>query len=176
MLIAALRMCIACWHPHAVNCSSPLLPDNTANSLVETNELITLEVGSNNNDNGNYYEEDEDEISEMCEEVYDESLKCESALSSSVTQYPQTNGCTFINKALTKMEKASQSASNRSSSGGGGGASASTVFAWIFGLSTLGLGAFVYQLLKKQSDHKQALLGGMGADYGNGRSCDGAAA
>jgi hypothetical protein len=46
MFSAALKLCIACWHPLVANFSSTLFPDSTAKSLVEMIELITLEVSS----------------------------------------------------------------------------------------------------------------------------------
>jgi hypothetical protein len=93
---------------------------------------------NNNNNNGNY------EITELCENTYMESAKCETNMG---LQYPDTSGCSFINDILPRMEKSLSTNSKAKTSSGGGGAA--TAFAWVFGISTVLFGAYAYFLYRK---------------------------
>jgi len=117
---------------------------DSGKSLV-SNECVSCKEQSEKN-NGKYYQQDQDEVSEMCAQVYQESLKCEKSLSSSVTQNPDNNGCDFINNSLSRMENGKRRGS------------ASVAFAWIFFLSTVALAAFCVYLMREKQRESKALL------------------
>eukprot|EP00591_Stephanopyxis_turris_P015454 CAMPEP_0195538492 /NCGR_PEP_ID=MMETSP0794_2-20130614/49556_1 /TAXON_ID=515487 /ORGANISM="Stephanopyxis turris, Strain CCMP 815" /LENGTH=259 /DNA_ID=CAMNT_0040672475 /DNA_START=12 /DNA_END=791 /DNA_ORIENTATION=+ len=95
--------------------------------------------GNNNGDDA----DKEVEIQQMCQELYEGAGKCESNLS---IDYPSTVACNFIHNVLPQLEKIYRTNTGSSSSSS---ASASTAFAWIFGITTVGLGVFCYTLLQK---------------------------
>ena len=98
---------------------------------------------NNNNDNGN----NNVEASEMCQEIYERSVKCEQSMSISS---PDTSGCDFIHKQLPKLVNASKAITGR-------GNKAAKAFAWIFAITTLFFGAYAYYLFRKIKSGKVSL-------------------
>jgi len=78
------------------------------------------------------------EVSESCQQIYQEAGKCEEGFSDVIT-YPSTGGCTFINTILPGLEKLMERQYKI-------GSSAAIAWAWIFALSTFGLVGYVYML------------------------------
>lgn len=85
---------------------------------------------NNNNNNNNNDEEEEVNLIELCEETYEMAGKCEDDLS---IAYPRNNECKYINDILPLHEV---NYKHRSAAG---------PFAFIFGLSSIGLGYMVYK-------------------------------
>lgn len=103
-------------------------------SVVGTDCLSCLEAAEANDDgNGNNYYSYEP--SEFCTELYEESAKCEKKLKAKSKDYRDTGSCDYINNILPSLE----SVYKRGGSGG-----ASTAFAWIFFVSTLGASGAAY--------------------------------
>jgi hypothetical protein len=69
------------------------LPYSSAN-VVDLDCLSCKEPSEKNNDGNDA--EDSDEVAEVCEAVYSLAGKCESNLGDSVVQYPNTNGCNYL--------------------------------------------------------------------------------
>jgi hypothetical protein len=109
------------------------LPYQNSNIIAE-NCISCKETGDN------YYAE----VTEICEEMYPASAKCESNFAKYIS-YPDTNGCSYINN-IRLYEK-----NYRGVSG-----AASTAFAVIFGLATVVL-AFVAMHLYKLNSRKIVL-------------------
>merc|ERR1712032_260683 len=61
-------------------------------SLIEDGCLSCQERQDANNDD----QEDEDEVLEVCELLYEDSGKCEQGLADGVTYYPNTYACEFL--------------------------------------------------------------------------------
>uniref|UniRef100_A0A7S2Y2J3 Uncharacterized protein n=2 Tax=Entomoneis paludosa TaxID=265537 RepID=A0A7S2Y2J3_9STRA len=98
----------------------------------------------NNNQNNNNYNNNQwnnMEPREFCTQAYEQSAKCEKSGGS--IYYPSSTGCDFINKYLPVL---SSSTPFNISSGAGG---ASTVFAWLFAITTIMFGAYAYFLYRK---------------------------
>lgn len=74
----------------------------------------------------------ENQVNEMCMELYEQAGKCETNLN---IDYPDTDACTYINNVVPNLEKLYN---GEKSSGG-----AATGWAWFFGLSTLSLAGFI---------------------------------
>ena len=111
----------------------------TSQSLV-SNDCISCLEPAEYDDDYNADQQDADSIVEICEELYERSAKCEGNLNHVYTQY--TGGCNYINKILPQMERLAT----------GGGKSASTVWAWVFGITTLlmtGYAMYLYKALKR---------------------------
>jgi hypothetical protein len=110
---------------------------STGDSLVPAGACRAC--SSYNADDGEY------EISELCEETYEEASKCESS-NSGLIAYPDTSGCNFINNFLPTITAGHVSTSNSSSAAG---SSSSVMFAWVFGITTIMFGAYSYFLYGK---------------------------
>eukprot|EP00591_Stephanopyxis_turris_P012589 CAMPEP_0195508992 /NCGR_PEP_ID=MMETSP0794_2-20130614/2054_1 /TAXON_ID=515487 /ORGANISM="Stephanopyxis turris, Strain CCMP 815" /LENGTH=379 /DNA_ID=CAMNT_0040636097 /DNA_START=37 /DNA_END=1176 /DNA_ORIENTATION=- len=129
------------------------------------NDCVSCAVPEEDDDgNGNGNGDDankEVEIQEICQELYEGAGKCESNLS---IDYPSTVACNFIHNVLPQLEKIYRK-NTGSSSSSSSSASASTAFAWIFGITTVGLGVFCYTLLQKlkRSDVDLSDQGGVSA-------------
>jgi hypothetical protein len=117
-------------------------------SLVIHNDCLACldnqEDNNNNNNNNNNNGNQNYDITELCEGVYQEAAKCETNMG---LQYPDTSGCSFINDILPRMEKSLSTSSKAKTNSGGGGAA--TAFAWVFGISTVLFGAYAYFLYRK---------------------------
>lgn len=121
----------------------------SSKSLVSDNCVSCQEVeeanddGNNNNNNNNnngddkYYEAP-DPI-EFCEELYEQSAKCEKNLKAKASAYRDTGSCTYINNVLPALEKVH----NRK--GGGAAPALATTFA----LTTIGASAAAYYFYTK---------------------------
>jgi hypothetical protein len=95
-------------------------------------------------DNNNYNYDAE--VSELCEQSYEQSAKCETGLTvSSSYFYADTSGCTYINQILPSLSKATQKFSSR----GGNGSGSATAAAIIFFLTSCVLGAYSFFLYRK---------------------------
>lgn len=82
---------------------------------------------------------DQDEVNEMCMELYEQAGKCESNLN---IDYPTTDACIYINNVVPNLEKLYK---------GENASSASTGWAWFFGLTTFSLAGFIgYQTMNKK--------------------------
>jgi hypothetical protein len=121
----------------------------SSSSLI-SNDCLSCKEQNDNDGNQNYYDaNDADQLSEVCERIYEEAGHCESNLEG-IVSYPKVDSCTFIQSTLPSLSKAlnGNSSSRRNKSGGGGG-KAAVFFAWFFAISTCGLAYYVYFLIKK---------------------------
>mmetsp|Transcript_17886 Transcript_17886/g.29300 ORF Transcript_17886/g.29300 Transcript_17886/m.29300 type:complete len:395 (+) Transcript_17886:41-1225(+) len=73
-------------------------------SLIDSKPISCKEPQDANQQNQNDYQ-DEDEVVEVCERIYETAAKCEEKLPSGTTYYPNTYGCTLI-KSLKAPGKA----------------------------------------------------------------------
>lgn len=94
---------------------------------------------NNNNQNG--------EANQLCEEMYEQSVRCETSMD---IYTKDTSGCEYINKQLPNLVNASRNirGSNRTAK----------AFAWIFALTTLFFGAYAYYLIRKIKNGKVTLV------------------
>jgi len=127
------------------------LPYSTE-SLVE-NTCISCKEPQDYDENNDGDQDDEDEVIEVCERLYEDAGKCESGLADGVTYYPNTYGCTLIQslKAPGKM-----SGSKRS-------VPASKVFAGLFAATSVafaGVAYYLYEKSKRQNVHLTSTDGG----------------
>lgn len=108
-------------------------------SLIE-DSCISCKEPQDYDDQNNGDQEDEDEVLEVCERLYEDAGKCESGLADGVTYYPNTYGCDLISslKAPGKMNGASKSSP-----------SAAKVFAGLFAATTIVFGGVAYYLYQK---------------------------
>jgi hypothetical protein len=104
-------------------------------SLVEHNCMSCKEPANYKNDGD---AEDADEVTEVCENVYQEAGKCETGLADGVTYYKNTYGCSYIESLHAPGKKAS-----------GSGVPASKIFAGLFAISTVVFGGVAYHLYQK---------------------------
>lgn len=109
-------------------------------SLV-SNDCISCKEPSEYDDDYNADQYDQDQVVEICEELYQRSAKCEGRLQGVATQY--TGGCDFMHKFLPQMERV---ASGKPSTG--------NVLAWIFGCTTIALAVVVAYMSKKATRAK----------------------
>ena len=103
-----------------------------------------VDQDANNNNNQNNYNYQQDvEINEFCEEIYQLSAKCEEGLNKASNYYwsPDNEACSYIKNTLPAMDAASTGKSS---------GTAAKAFAWIFALTTLGLGGYVVYLHKNK--------------------------
>lgn len=108
----------------------------TSKSLV-SNNCISCKEPSQYDDDYNADQDDTDAVTEICEELYDRSAKCETNLKITTKS---TGGCDFIHRILPGVERV---VANRS------GARAPVVWAWIFATTTvLAVAAAAYLLSK----------------------------
>jgi len=136
----------------------------SSESMVDSNECLSCKMvnqDNNNNQNqnngNNYYYQEELEVNEMCEGVYELAAKCETNMD---TYYPDTAGCEYIENILPRLEKATRGVSTRGSSADGGAAKA---FAWVFGITTVIFGAYAFFLYRKLDRNRVDLSGNDGS-------------
>jgi hypothetical protein len=79
-------------------------------------------------------------ISEFCEDLYDQAAKCEKKVKN--IQYQDNSGCELIHEILPKMNNAFNQIAGKSSH-------AAAIWAWIFGISCVFLGGYIYLLHKR---------------------------
>lgn len=113
------------------------------------NDCIACLYVDENGDDGNGNNNGDVEISEICEQSYEDAAKCESGLSG-VKYYADESGCDYINNVLPKLAKATASITGtKVSKSVGGGGGASTAFAVIFALTTVVMAAYAFFLYRK---------------------------
>jgi hypothetical protein len=100
-------------------------------------------------ENNNGDQDDEDEVVEVCERLYEDAAKCESSLADGTTYYPNTYGCEIL-KSLKKPGKMGTQSS---------GVSAAKVFAGLFAATTIVLGGVAYYMYDKSRRSNVALSG-----------------
>merc|ERR1711981_1222748 len=64
-------------------------------STMIGSECMSCKEPQDVDQNNNNDQEDEDEVKESCEQLYEQSGKCEAELSGYI-QYPNNNGCNFM--------------------------------------------------------------------------------
>jgi hypothetical protein len=94
--------------------------------------------GNNNNNNGG--------ISETCQNLYQESLKCETNLQG--VSYKDTSGCEMINTILPRLNSAVKSLR---------APSAAKICAWTFGIGFFALSGYLFLLHRKVMRQKREL-------------------
>ncbi len=119
----------------------------SSTSIIENN-CISCKEPQDANQQNNGDQQDEDQILEVCERLYEESAKCEEKLPSGTTYYPNSYGCTLV-----KSLKAPGKASSRSSSG-----HASKVFAGLFAATTIAFAGVAYYFYQKAERTNVALV------------------
>jgi hypothetical protein len=102
--------------------------------------------GNNNNNNGYNYDGNGNGISETCERLYEQSLKCESNLKN--VQWQDTSGCEMIHTILPKLNSAFKSIKSPP---------VAKIFAWIFGVGFFALAGYLYLLHRKVIRQKKEL-------------------
>jgi len=117
----------------------------SSKSLVEKDECISCKeqqenenqyYQNNNQQNNNYYNQEQEDPIELCQQLYEQSAKCEKNLKSK-SNWADTGSCTYINKILPALERVYRNQ--------GGGGNAAKVFAWLFAFTTIaGLAACYY--------------------------------
>ena len=101
-----------------------------------------------NNDNDN---QDADEVKESCEQLYEEAGKCEAGLSGSI-QYPNTNGCNFM-EGIKIVRK-----NGTIVRGPGAKNTTASIFIGLFACSFVLLGGYAYYLKTKLDRAKVNLV------------------
>lgn len=122
----------------------------TATSIIDNNCISCKEPADENDQNNGDYQ-DEDDIAEVCEKLYEQSAACESKLPSGTTYYANTNGCNLV-----KSLKAPGRSSSRSSG------NASKVFAGLFAATTVAFAGVAYYFYEKAQRTNVALVGESG--------------
>merc|ERR1711933_130943 len=122
--------------------------------IVESDCISCMQVDENNNNNqnynnNNYYYQQEMEVAEICEQVYEQSAKCEGSLEN--VMYKDTSGCDFINNLLPRLEGATRSISRA------GQSSVAKPFAITFGILTVLCGSYSVCLYRKLSRGRVSL-------------------
>jgi hypothetical protein len=110
-------------------------------SIIDSGCISCKEVDNNNNNqqqnnNQNAYYYEQPRVTEMCQQLYEGSAKCETNLKYKSSEYRDTGSCMYINKIIPSLEKV-----YRRSGGGGGGATFLAVF---FFMTTLGATGAAY--------------------------------
>ena len=122
-------------------------------SLIDSECVSCKEPQDEDNQNNGDDQQDEDEVLEVCERLYEDAGKCESGLDSGVTYYPNTYACEFIQtlKAPGKMSGAKSTVA------------ASKVFAGLFAATTVvfaGVSYYLYQKARRSNVHLTSQDGG----------------
>jgi len=109
-------------------------------SLIDSNCLSCKEP-ADEDENNNGDQEDEDEVLEICERIYEDAGKCESGLADGTTYYPNTYSCDFIQglKAPGSMTKSHANVP------------VAKVFAGLFAATTCVFAGVSYYLYQKSS-------------------------
>ena len=121
----------------------------TATSIIDNNCISCKEPADENDQNNGDYQ-DEDDIAEVCEKLYEQSAACESKLPSGTTYYANTNGCNLV-KSLKAPGRSSRSSGN-----------ASKVFAGLFAATTVAFAGVAYYFYEKAQRTNVALVGESG--------------
>lgn len=116
------------------------LPYSTS-SMVIHGDCIACKIAGEDNGDG----EEQFEIAEICDKVYEEAAKCEEGVEG--IQYPDSSACEYINTILPKLDAASRSIGSKTSTAPEG--KAAKAFAFIFAFTTVLFGAYAYFLYRK---------------------------
>ena len=116
--------------------SKSLVSDNCISCKEQENDDDD-DNNNNNNNNNNYYEQAEP--IEMCQELYEQSGKCEKGLKAKESAYRDTGSCVYINNVLPALEKVYKR------KGGG----AATTMAVLFSMTTIAASAAAYYFYTK---------------------------
>jgi len=107
-------------------------------SLVHQQCQSCMEPKDDRDDDNN---NQEDEVTALCEELYEESGKCEENLKSKNDYTKNSKSCTYIHNVLPALSKVHRTHGRVSI--------VANVFAWLFFLSTCVLSGIVYHLYSK---------------------------
>ncbi|EJK74096.1 hypothetical protein THAOC_04250 [Thalassiosira oceanica] len=111
------------------------------------NECISCKEPSEQQYQNYYDQQDEDDITEACSQLYEQAGKCEENLGGSVTYYPNNYGCTFI-KSLPEPKHSILSSAPQVTA---------KVFAGIFAFTTL-IAVTVAGVMYKRSQRQNVSL------------------
>ena len=98
------------------------------------------------------------EVNELCEQVYEQSAKCEANLD---INWPDNNGCEYIQNILPRLEKATRGVKSRRSTDSSGGAAVG--FAWVFAITTIIFASYAFFLYRKLDRNRVDLSSSDGA-------------
>lgn len=130
-------------------------------SMVSDACVSCLQVDENGDDGNNNGNQDY-EVTELCQESYEEAAKCESGLSG-VKYYADESGCDYINNVLPKLVKATNSITkSQGSRSATSGSSAATGWAIFFFLTAAVFSAYAFFLYRKIHRAKVNLAAGEG--------------
>ena len=107
---------------------------------------------NNNNNNNNGNNNANDQVAELCQEVYQFSGKCEENLPSGVVDDPNNNACSYINGIQTIREDGMIGSSTRAAAAG-----ASTAFVVLLCVVIFGLAFYVHYLRTKIARRSQRM-------------------
>jgi len=122
-----------------------------ASSTMIGTECMSCKEPVDANDGNDNDQEDEDEVKESCEQLYEESGKCEQGLSDSI-QYPNNYGCNYM-EGITIVRK-----NGVVVRGPGSKNSTASVFIGLFACSFVVLGGYAYYLKTKLDRAKVNLV------------------
>ncbi|KAL3944020.1 MAG: hypothetical protein SGBAC_001888 [Bacillariaceae sp.] len=94
---------------------------------------------NNGNNNGNNNDNNQNAVSDVCENLYEQSAKCEKNIDGNM--YPDTSGCELINEMLPRANNAFAQMQGKKS--------AAAIWAWIFGIACVCMGAYIFLLHKR---------------------------
>jgi hypothetical protein len=112
------------------------------NSCMQVDQNQNNNNNNNNNNQNNYQQEYE--VTELCEQSYEEAARCEEKMS---IQWKDTSGCDYINNILPRLESASRSIGVTGAATTSG--VAAKAFAGIFAFTTVLFAAYAYFLYRK---------------------------
>lgn len=116
------------------------LPYASAN-IVDMDCLSCMEPQDNNNDGNDA--EDDDQVSEVCENVYEYAGKCEGNLPQGTVYYPNNNACNYM-EGIKIVRKDGTVVTNEASAN-----KTASVFIGVFVVAFVLLSAYVYYLKTK---------------------------
>ncbi|CAJ1946219.1 unnamed protein product [Cylindrotheca closterium] len=92
-----------------------------------------------NNNNNNNDDQNQNAVADVCENLYEQSAKCEKNVNG--ITYPDTSGCELIKEMLPRANNAFAQMQGKKS--------AAAIWAWIFGISCVCMGAYIFLLHKR---------------------------
>jgi len=120
--------------------TQPLVSSTCMSCNANANNGYNDDNNNNNNKNNN------GGISEVCEKLYEESVKCEKNVAGA--SYKDTSGCEMIHKILPKLNSAMKNIRSPP---------IAKVAAWTFGVGFFALAGYLFLLHKKVARQKQEL-------------------
>ena len=103
---------------------------------IVANDCISCREPSEYDDDYNQDQQDEDDVVEICEELYQRSAKCERNLEGVDTKY--VGGCDYMYNFLPKFERLVA-----------GKSSSAKTWAWVFAITTVLFAAYAFFLYRK---------------------------